>query len=94
VESPPSRCRLSEESNGAHRYVVLHEPDRHPPNYPGLVVPPGRVFVMGDNRDNSNDSRMWGTLPLELIKGKALFVWWSQAPGGEVRWGRIGQPVR
>jgi signal peptidase I len=45
----------------------------------GFIVPPDRVFVMGDNRDNSNDSRFWGTVPLGRIKGKAKFIWWSNA---------------
>ncbi len=43
-------------------------------------IPANEVFMMGDNRDNSNDSRMWGTVPLELIKGRALIVWWSRGP--------------
>ena len=50
-------------------------------NMPELVVPPGNYFVMGDNRDNSHDSRFWGTLPGELVKGRALMVYWSyEAP--------------
>jgi signal peptidase I len=45
----------------------------------GFIVPPDHVFVMGDNRDNSNDSRFWGPVPFAHIKGKALFIWWSNA---------------
>ena len=42
-----------------------------------VTVPPDQYFVMGDNRDNSQDSRYWGFLPRELVKGKALVIYWS-----------------
>jgi len=59
-----------------------------------FVVPKRHVFVMGDNRQNSADSRMWGVVPLDNIKGKALFIWWSSEGGlHKATWNRIGQLV-
>jgi signal peptidase I len=65
-------------------------------NFGPVVVPEGFLFVMGDNRDNSDDSRFWGFLPLDDVLGKAFmiyFSWNSQAenPWDKVRWSRIGR---
>jgi signal peptidase I len=62
-------------------------------NYGPVTVPAGHYFMMGDNRDNSQDSRYWGFLPTDYVKGKALFVYFSFGEGSglfnSVRWNRI-----
>ena len=79
------------------------QPARYGPrdNMPPTVVPENCLFAMGDNRDNSYDSRFWGFVPYDNLKGKALFIYWSINPDAPVydifhkfRWSRIFNPIR
>lgn len=62
---------------GQHEHTIMLEKEAFRYAESGRVVPEGKLFLMGDNRDRSRDSRVWGVLPLENLLGKALFVWLS-----------------
>ncbi len=100
-------CEAWLEHLGRANHLTHQDPRLPPSNYGPVKVPPGQYFCMGDNRDNSKDSRVWGFVPYELIKGRALIVWWSRDParGGlspagvadwfkSIRWGRFFQRVQ
>jgi signal peptidase I len=63
-------------------------------NFGPITVPPGKIFVLGDNRDRSLDSRFWGFVPLEDVKGKAFIIYWSwDRQETNVRWKRLGRLI-
>ncbi|HEY7500280.1 MAG TPA: signal peptidase I [Vicinamibacterales bacterium] len=78
---------VSEASEVTSKDVLEH--------YGPITVPADQYFMMGDNRDNSQDSRYWGYLPRHYVKGKALMIYWSYEGDGigsiftRVRWDRL-----
>lgn len=85
-------------------HLIASPSDYHPSRdtWGPLVVPEGSYFVLGDNRDNSEDSRYWGFVRRESIRGRPWFVYYSFDPSSgdglswlrEVRWDRIGHAIR
>lgn len=62
-------------------------------NMHATKIPEGEYFMMGDNRDHSNDSRFWGTVPYSLIEGKPWFIYFSWDEDYKIRWNRMGHFV-
>ncbi|MCJ7663788.1 MAG: signal peptidase I [Desulfobacterales bacterium] len=87
--------RLIEDPWGVFSSWGLSARDTYGPK----MVPPNSLFVMGDNRDNSEDSRYWGYVPLDDVLGKAFIMYWSwdwraSSLVSKVRWKRIGSLIR
>ena len=88
IEVPDSHAVYTEES-------PLSGEVQKRDNFGPVTVPKGALFVLGDNRDRSLDSRFWGFVPLEEVRGKAFIIYWSwDSQGTTVRWGRLGHLIQ
>ncbi|MCP4200382.1 MAG: signal peptidase I [bacterium] len=77
------------------RSIFLSEEYRRRDNFGPITVPEGELFFLGDNRDDSHDSRFWGTVPREFVKGRALIVYWSfDAAHQGTGWPGLGPRLR
>jgi signal peptidase I len=86
-------CPLPKHAKFIDPYIYPSDPAMPRDNMAERVIPKGMFFAMGDNRDNSNDSRFWGLVPYDNIKGKALIIYWSWDSNSplakKIRFGRI-----
>jgi signal peptidase I len=85
-----------QESYAVHLDPSMQENPHSPrDNFAPVQAPPGQLFMMGDNRDYSMDSRFWGFLDIKKIKGKAFIIYWSwDRERFRPRWERIGMVIR
>lgn len=81
------------ETSGEHTYTIQYR--QSDPDFGPIKVRENHFFVMGDHRDNSSDSRCWGQVPMENVKGRSIFIWLSLSDEEDefVRWNRFGTRI-
>ena len=80
-DSGPFGCEWVEEKLGDHTYRISRNLDSIRTTRAPITVEPGHIYVLGDHRDRSNDSRALGTIPVSRVKGHVLSIYWSSEGG-------------
>ena len=90
-EGAPAQVKVYSENLAGYVHKIWVRPNKQSTNFKDLVVPAGHYFMMGDNRDNSDDSRDWGFVPQSAFLGRAMVVWMNfRLSPFSINWHRIG----
>jgi signal peptidase I len=95
-DRPKAQCQVLVEQIDQTNYTVMTNPTSSYSVNGEIFIPEGHYFVMGDNRDHSNDSRIWGFVPEENLVGKAVRIWmhWDwRNDGSGLDLSRVGQKI-